>query len=61
MGIRKEEKHGLELSLGEEIRKELHSVGPDASHVLVLTRILLPECLDSIFYVIRYFHPYFHS
>lgn len=61
MRIRIQEEHFAELSFVEVVCEIFHRVGADASDVLVLTRMKLPQHIDSILHVIADLHADFHS
>ena len=59
--IGEKEKHLLELSFVEEVRKVLHSIGAQDSNVGVLEwRVVLEGCYP-VLHIIRHFHSDFQA
>ena len=58
--VREEEEHLGELPLPVEVWQELHRVGADHRHVLVLVRVLLPQRLNPVGDIVRHLHTDFH-
>ena len=53
VGVGEQEEQFLQLPLAEEVRQELHGVGAQARHVLVLPRIFPPQSENALPHVLR--------